>query len=338
MGASAGDTLTFDRGLNRGHEGIEHLHALLSRADGVTLHDLERAIARVGERLAWCMDIDPLLKHDFLLLHDAARLYRRTFGDRGDAAIAALCDHCFATYRTVRQTALDSAAAFEALPGADAIADYEDLARLGRFDRLRAQATLIRQNASDMSRAYAFMLDALPPAAERILNIGDGVPLGQSFLRRIVTKMQDAGGHPHIVTIDTGPGLPALQREAAIELARSGCTLAFHRMDACATWFVNATFDCAVGSFMFDDCRDQPGLLQELGRVVAADGVVALSGHHLSSQHNADRFVHNYGDFHAVSGYPVMLADVARIVQAGPLEIRDRFENPHTWVVVLTSA
>jgi ubiquinone/menaquinone biosynthesis C-methylase UbiE len=338
MGASATAASTFDRCLNWNHDGIADLSAQLSRAADVDRQELERAIVRAAERLVWRMDLDPLLKHDFLLLHDAARLYGRTFGDRCDEAIEALCDQCFATYRAVRQAALESADAFDDLPIAPALTEYEDLARLGRFERLRAQATLIRRNAHDMACAYEFLLDALPRTAARMLNVGDGVPLGQSFLRRIVARMHETGARAQIVTIDLSPGLHALQREAVVELARSACTLAFHRMDACATWFADATFDCAVGSFMFDDCGDQPGLLRELHRVVKLGGVVALSGHHLSTESPADRFVHNYSDFHAVSGHPVRLPDVVRLVDAAPLDIRDRFENPHAWVVALTPA
>jgi ubiquinone/menaquinone biosynthesis C-methylase UbiE len=183
-----------------------------------------------------------------------------------------------------------------------------------------------------MARIYEFLGAGIPASARTILNIGDGVPLHNSFLRRLVARADECGNSPHIVSIDVGRDIFRLQREAIGRLAASSCTFAFHRQDARATFFRDDSFDAAVGSFMIDDCGDPLGLLRELGRVVGPGGTVCVSGHHLAPDVEADDFVHNYSDIHTEA---VAVVGVIDLAARASLEVVDRLETPHAWGLVL---
>jgi SAM-dependent methyltransferase len=322
------------RCVNVTHEGIADLLAHMSGA-GDDKAGFEAAIVTAAEHLAWRVDIDPLLKHDFLLVRDAVEIFRSRHGAFAGSATDRLFRHCFATYQQARALALSAASTFPECHEADTITSYEVLCGLPRSRRLSLQSTLIRRNEADMSAVYDFIVGGVTEDAAVLLNVGDGVAWHSSFLARIVERMQDSETRRHIISIDISPDIYDLQKEVVRNAAGSTCTFAFHQLNVCATWFADGVIDCAVGSFMVDDCRDQPAMLRELRRIVKPDGTICLSGHHLAAGTPADAFVHNFGDLHHLSGHPVTPADVRRMLAAAQLPIQDEVELPHAWGTIV---
>lgn len=319
---------------NRNHRGVV---PLLSFVNG-RLDDRQRAesaIRCVAEDLVGRIDIDPVLKHDFLLLLAARRHYCHLFGHFVDPALDELCDRCSVTYNHIRQLAFAERDGFRGSLPPESLRTYEQFAALPRYDRLCLQAHLIRQNATEMRQVYEFLANICAPQKGTLLNIGDGVQFNDSFLRRLAAQMHRDFLRCHVFTVDLSAGIFRLQREASVALRTLKGTFSFLQMDGSAMPFLPEVFDAAVGSFMFDECDDQQALLHELRRVLKLGGRACLSGHHLDALLPADHFVHNFGDAHEVHGRPTTFRDVLHVAANAKLSVLRSLQLAHAWTVEL---
>ena len=117
--------------------------------------------------------------------------------------------------------------------------------------------------------------------------------------------------------------------------ASSYCDYRFLRRDALDSGFSSEQFDCAIASFMIDDCVDHDRLLRETHRVLKPRGLFLLSGHHLDFECSLAPFVHNFADGHWLTGNPASLVSAVALARQAGFEIVESSQLRHAWLAVL---